>query len=636
MPWDDDLSQGQRIPASHVGEHARLLAGPGTGKSRCLNRRIVYLIEELNVRPRQILALTFTRAAAAELRNRLTAQLPASVGLPRISTIHSYSLSLLLTGQGGGRLPQPLRIADDYEERHIIQEDLKRILGLARIQEIQDLLNDLSADWETLCADQPQWQQRFVNPRFLGAWEEHRRVFGYLLRAELVYQLRHAIEEGAAERDSRVRHVLIDEYQDLNPCDLAVVRSLVSHDIELFVAGDDDQSIYGFRHANPDGIRNFQAEYEPSQNLELEVCMRCDSSILDVAIYVAEQDPRREPKNLRCRDGAGQGSVQILNFPRQDSEAAGIAALCEWLIDDQQILPGEILILLRSNRFDRFSNPIRTALEGRQIPVTTLANPLAVLNRAEGRHFICLLRILHDRNDHLAWRTILEVRDNNIGETAFIRLYDIARQQGEQFCGALFRVAQNQELVPRLGQRIQHEVEEISTAIEVIREEDYPAVRDLVEAVAEEQIDDNNERAAVLRLLNQVIENADIEDLNGLLRGINASLGNYEQDREEGCVSIMTMHQAKGLSADAVLVAAAEDEYIPGRASGAEVDDERRLLYVSLTRARHYLYVTHCHRRTGAQQHSGRSPSRQDRHLTRFLSGGPVRSVRGRHYISNL
>jgi DNA helicase-2/ATP-dependent DNA helicase PcrA len=509
-------------------------------------------------------------------------------------------------------------------------------LGVRRILEIQALLNALSADWETLDADQPGWRQRFVNPDFVGVWEEHRRVFGYLLRSELVYQLRHAFEEGAVERDGQIEHVLVDEYQDLNPCDLAVIQNLVGEDVELFVAGDDDQSIYGFRHANPEGIRSFLQEYVPSRALELETCMRCDRSILDLATYVARQDPRRVPKHLVCREEADEGVVGILGFPEQDYEAAGIAALCHWLIDNQGLLPEEILILVRSNRHNRFSSPIRTALEGRGLPVTTVTDPLAVLDRVEGRHFLCLLRLLHSRSDHLAWRTILEVRDNQIGETAFSRLYDIAYQSGDQFCDTLFRVAHNPVLIPRLGPRIRNEVEQINATVVGIQEAEYPNLQGLVEAVAHEHIEDDDERTEVLGLLNRVIENAEIEELNDLLRSINASLGDYEQDREEGCVSIMTMHQAKGLSADAVVVAVAEDEYLPGRAMGTEVDDERRLLYVSLTRARHYLYVTHCNRRTGAQQRSGRSPNRQDRRLTRFLSGGPVRSVRGTVYIDGL
>jgi superfamily I DNA/RNA helicase len=126
------------------------------------------------------------------------------------------------------------------------------------------------------------------------------------------------------------------------------------------------------------------------------------------------------------------------------------------------------------------------------------------------------------------------------------------------------------------------------------------------------------------------------QDLEDLLRALNVSLGDAEQELQEGAINIMTMHQAKGLTADAVVIVAAEDEYIPGRAEGAAVDDERRLLYVSLTRARRYLYVTHCRQRTGQQAHTGRNPGTHQRTLTRFLSGGPVISENGSVFLSGL
>lgn len=121
-----------------------------------------------------------------------------------------------------------------------------------------------------------------------------------------------------------------------------------------------------------------------------------------------------------------------------------------------------------------------------------------------------------------------------------------------------------------------------------------------------------------------------------LLRAINVSVENAEQEVEVGSVNIITMHQAKGLSADVVFIVAAEDEYIPGRAEGDSIGDERRLLYVSLTRARHFLYITHCGERTGPQRHSGRASGRTRRHLTQFLSGGPVRPVAGHTYVGSL
>ncbi|MBE3133987.1 MAG: UvrD-helicase domain-containing protein, partial [Acidobacteria bacterium] len=187
MAWDTDLLREQRTAARHTGNHARLLAGPGTGKTLTLTRHVCYLVEAQNVSPDEILAVTFTRAAARELRQRVQAELGAGAS-PRISTLHSFALrQLLRNARLMTALPQPLRIADDWEERQIILEDLKALLTLDTIKNTRKLLNELSADWQSLIADEDDWERRFPDPRFLAAWQEHRTVYGYALRAELVY-----------------------------------------------------------------------------------------------------------------------------------------------------------------------------------------------------------------------------------------------------------------------------------------------------------------------------------------------------------------------------------------------------------------------------------------------------------------
>jgi DNA helicase-2/ATP-dependent DNA helicase PcrA len=579
------------------------------------------------------MALTFTRAATAELKRRIQMELGENADPPAVSTLHSFALRTILRHGAATHLPQPVRIADDYEERWIIEEELKQILDLARVDEARDLLRQLSADWEQLT---PGWEARFPNPPFLGAWREHREIYGYTLRAELVYQLKLALEEEEIERHDAASHVLIDEYQDLNACDMAVVRHLAAIGAELYVAGDDDQSIYGFRYANPDGIRRFDQEYEPSASLQLAECRRCDRAILGLGMYVAEQDPRRVGKELRPTDDAGQGEVQILRFRNQREEARGISRICNWLVNNQGLEPEQILILLRTDRNRQFSSPIRAALESLELPVITVADPLRPLEEPEGRHFLCLLRLVANTNDHLAWRTILEVRRNGIGENAFHALYELARQNGQRFSDAINAVSANPSLISRFGSRIRREVISIREAVQTAAAQEIDDLAAFIRSMADSHISDAEDRDQVMSVFDRVLSGAEIDDLEQFLRAINVSLNGAEQDTEEDHINIMTMHQAKGLSADAVILAAPEDEYVPGRAEGEALNDERRLLYVSLTRARHYLFVTYCRRRTGAQMHSGRTSGTATRTLTRFLTGGPIPSRGGDEYIAGL
>jgi len=432
------------------------------------------------------------------------------------------------------------------------------------------------------------------------------------------------------------QYVLIDEYQDLNACDLFIVRSLAELNSEIYSAGDDDQSIYGFRFANPDGIRRFTNDYNPSSDLKLEICQRCRKEILDYGLFVAKQDPRRIEKTIEPKGEAERGDVYVLSFLNQGKEANGIAELCNWLIYSQGVSPDEVLILLRTDRNSQFSNPIRDALANRNIPVGTVSNPLEPLNYEQGRELLCLMRLTVNPADHLAWRTILTLGNRGIGKQTFSKLYDLARRDGIKFSEILQKVKELPSLLPRNGDRISEKVKEIEEFLAEIGTPEKENLQSWIDNLANKVIQNESERQEVLALFSRVMELGEAESLEDLLRALNVSLGDAEQEKEKGKVAIMTVHQAKGLSADAVIVAAAEDEYIPGRASGEAIDDERRLLYVSLTRAKKYLYVTFCQRRTGQQRHSGRNPGRLQRTFTTFLSGGPHRPQDGVVFISSL
>ena len=636
MRWNEGLSPEQEVAAKHIGSHARLLAGPGTGKTRTMTSRVTYLVEEQDVPASEILALTFTRAAASELRNRVTTLLEERA-VPQVSTLHSFALRSILQSGAGNRLPSPIRIADDYEERWIIEEDIKRILDLDRVDHARDLIALLSADWETLVADVDDWEQRFPNPQFLGAWKEHRTIYGYTLRAELVYQLKRALEEGAVTLSNSPKHVLIDEYQDFNSCDLSIVRSLARSGAEIYVAGDDDQSIYGFRYADPGGIRRFTSEYEGSADLSLTECHRCGQNILTIAQFIAGQDNRRVEKPLApCRD-SGPGEVHLLRFGDYDEEALGIAAIARWLVDAQRVPIDRILVLMRSDMYQKFSDPIRVAFEGEGIPASTVEDPLVVLDSRTGRIFLSLLRLMTNSEDSLAWRDLIKHRDNRLGAQAISSIYEMARNRGTTFYRALPLIAETPSLLERQGLQVKSEYEAISSELGRLREE-YERMESLLdftgwmltEFIAAEDVE------GILEVVHDVISENAVTSTEELLHDLTTPIREAEQVRVEGKVNIMTMHQAKGLDAEAVFVVAAEDEYIPGRAEGSSIDDERRLLYVSMTRARSFLYITHCIRRTGGQRHTGRSSGSVTRTLTQFLSGGLLISTPAEDYLNQL
>jgi DNA helicase-2/ATP-dependent DNA helicase PcrA len=651
MAWHTDLLDDQLEAASHEGSPARLLAGPGTGKTLVLTRRIVWLIKERGVDPQEISALTFTRSAAFELRKRVSQEIKTSPG-PRISTLHSFALrQLLRNSKLAPDLPKPLRIADDWEERNIIEEDLKFLLKVKDVREIRDKVQQLSADWQTLDAERADWSKRFPDPKFIGAWQEHRSAYGYLLRSELVYQLKRSFEQHEDfQLEGPPKYLLVDEYQDLNRCDLAVIRLAVERGAEIYAAGDDDQSIYGFRKAHPEGIRRFPKDCSGARRLSLKVCKRCDSSILSLGLFVAEQDPRRLPKVIQPEKSRGPGTVKILRFSGQNSEATAVAKICRALHERCAYDLDDILILLRTDRNRVFSSQFRAALAAQNVPVTTARTDSGPFDSPLGRQLLAFLRLALNPSDHLAWRTLLELRPNKLGEKAIQTLHELGRNRGLTFSEALRLVSETPTVVRRFGKFIAKEVALVEKVLKRIpvEEEGKHETEEASEAADPENllqgihklaravIPDPGHRKEVVVEIGDLVEKTGIGTIAELLRSVETSSEDLEQEVEHGKVSILTMHKAKGLTAKAVFAVACEDEYVPGRAEGSDINDERRLLYVSLTRAAHHLFITYCEERTGVQRHTGRTAGQSARHLTRFLRHGPIAPISGMTYANDV
>ena len=626
MAWNDGLLSEQEQAASHFGSHACMLAGPGTGKTLTLTRRVLFLIEERGISPSEILVLTFTRAAASELRKRIGDVLNNHEESPQISTLHAFALRQLVVNSGVvERIPSPVRVADDWEERHVILEDLKSRLSY-RLKDVAKRFLELSNDWDTLKADNPEWHERFVDPTFLGAWQEHRNIYGYTMRSELVYQVKRSLQQsGNFKVDSNFTHVLVDEYQDLNLCDLAVIREILNQGPELFTTGDDDQSIYGFRHAHPAGIRRFDKDYTPSKLLSLSTCVRCDHSIIQLAEFVANLDPDRLQKDLKPRQGAGKGQVAILRSEDQIKEADAVARLCEFLVSDKGCNYGDILILLRNDHNGTYSKPICKALRNHDIPISLESdNPMDL---DDGRRLKSIFQLIADPYDSLSIRTWLQLAQG-IGDNTINELYEYAQQHNCRFARAAQFVQQNESVLPQFGPRVRQEMDCL-TEIRTTEVTHFEGTNDstdsdeflvTLERLGAAVIAQSDTRGKVMEYLQRIVEEAGVSTLRELITTLSASDSRIEPASDDKSINIMTMHKAKGLTAVAVIVVAAEEEVIPGQRDGLNRDDERRLLYVSLTRAKKHLFVTYCDQRTGQQQYKGG----KSRNLTSFLQDSPI------------
>lgn len=618
-----DATNDQINAIDHIGSHARLLAGPGTGKTKTLTRRVLSLILQHNITPDSILLLTFTRLAAAQLREEIKKVLePLDKELPQISTLHSFALKQILYNSGHvDALPSPIRIADDWEERFIIQEDLKKALNLKDIGEVKKLINQLSTDWETLRIDEVGWEQQFPNAAFLGAWRNHTERYGETLRAELVYQLKRQLNQNRDfVLDKEYKHILIDEYQDLNACDLAIVNELAKRGAELFVAGDDDQSIYGFRFASPAGIRNFPQAYDNVKKLALEICFRCDKNILQSAEFVASLDPARLPKPTKSRDQAEDGDVLIVGFKEQNHEAELVAKKIKDLIS-KGTKPDEITILLRSDHNGSLSKPIIDALKKLEVEVSLATDSELEFNDLY-RTVLSVIRLVVDPQDNLAWRTLIQIQKNGLGSECISGIDKVAQSKGVRFSAALREIFDDPALLARFGQKCAKFYSDISKQIEEFSKIEKPV--DAVNKIIETYVVETNMKEQITKYLNDILLAQEECKLADLVKTVSASSEMIEQETKENAVNILTMHQAKGLTFDVCFIVGAEDEFIPGRNTGDREGDERRLLYVSMTRARHKLLITYCNKRTGQQRHLGSNSGTEKRTLTRFLKDSKI------------
>lgn len=640
MAWDKELLPEQKEAAGHIGSHARLLAGPGTGKTRTLTQRVCFLIEECSVLPENIQVITFTRAAAGELRKRVASETNCEP-LPNVSTLHSFALTELLRNSELVRtLPLPLRIADDWEERNIIKEDLKKLVDLGRIEEVTKLLTHMESGWESLTVDEASWEENFPNAEFIRIWQQHRKIYGYTLRSELVYQLRNILErQEKFNFRTPIKYLLVDEYQDLNRCDLDIIKYFSNSGAEVYIAGDDDQSIYGFRNAHPNGIRNFTNEYNEVSKFKLEICMRCAKGILNIALSTLKEHPDRIDKNTKCPKDKEAGEVRILHFDDEEKEASGIANICYYLINSVKINPADILILLRSDRGRVFSKPICESLEHLGIPVQRDEGDVSDPNF---QMCLCFLRLLLEPDDSLSWRVLIQKRHNNVGQVIIAAVYKFACDNGYTFAQALKSIFYGYDTVDTAyDNKISKAVADIFFYLKQIEDlfesKSFASSGELFEKICStaELLYDKNIADQILSKVKIILDAHEPKSVSELVRLLESEADEIGAVISDDKVNLLTMHKAKGLDAEVVIIVAADDEYIPGNAEGDDIFEQGRLLYVSLTRARSQLYITHCKRRTGTQVRRGRE-NYGLRSLSRFFANSGRASHNGQYFVSRL
>ena len=433
--------------AAKDGAHQiRLVAGPGTGKSSTIERRVAHLLNS-NVNPKRVFVISFTRATTAELSGRIAAFCAAqpcarAAADVSVSTMHSLALRLLRSAAVLATLfPDDPIVLDDWKREKVYDVELAAALGSTptRASEVR-LAHD--AQWQTLNPDltaQPPITLDEIT-RFNTFHATRRNLFCFVLPGEVVYECVTRIQQGAITADQipAIEHLVVDEYQDLNACDQEFVRLLVSQNAILFIAGDDDQSIYSFRHADPRGIVDFTAVYPTAKTHVLTDCFRCTPAVLNAARQLIQFNPNRIPKQSHSLYQASEppvaGKLFVWSFQTAQAEANGIASSCEDLVSNEMAGKEDQIIILITNRRLQL-NILTTALANRGVNFDTPPG-IAIRDEQPLRAVYSILSILNDvstgSHDYVVHRTLLS-QLHGVGVTTAMQIGDLCIRNNQNF-----------------------------------------------------------------------------------------------------------------------------------------------------------------------------------------------------------
>ena len=616
----DNLNPEQLQAVTLPSQHALILAGAGSGKTRVLTTRIAWLIHTGNVSPAGVLAVTFTNKAAKEMLTRISAMLPVSTRGMWIGTFHGLCNRMLRAHHRDAGLPQSFQILDSQDQLAFV----KRVLKAMNVDEnrfpprqVQWFINDQKEEGlrpNEVAPGRDEFNRRARE--IYAAYDEQTRKEGVADFPELLlrcYELLQRNEVLRTHYQARFRHILVDEFQDTNRLQYKWLKLLAGQENALFAVGDDDQSIYRFRGANVGNMADFEREFKVGNVIRLEQNYRSHGNILNAANALISHNRRRLGKNLWTAAGEGE--------PLRVYEAQTDGYEANWMAEEIQALARdgfarrEIAVLYRSNAQSRV---IEHALFSARIPYRVYGG-LRFFERQEVKHALAYLRLLASPDDDTSFLRVVNFPARGIGARSVEALQDAAQSRGVSLWQAAAElggkagttVSSFVKLVTALRESTQglplpEVVEHVIDGSGLVAH--YKAERDgadrvenlgeLVNAAAAFEQDDSS--------VTQFADDATgadatpLDPLDAFLA--HAALESGESQAAEGAdaVQLMTVHSAKGLEFHVVFISGLEEGLFPHEQSVTEDDgleEERRLMYVALTRARTRLYLSYAQSR---------------------------------------
>ncbi|MDQ3405936.1 MAG: DNA helicase PcrA [Actinomycetota bacterium] len=636
----DDLNDQQRRAVEHIGSPLLVVAGAGSGKTRVLTRRIAYLLGERDVHPGQVMAITFTNKAAAEMKERVADLVGRRANAMWVSTFHSMCVRVLRREAKTLGMTSSFSIYDADDSRRLItlvardlDLDPKRYPARTLSVHISNLKNELLT-----AEDGSKNATNDLERRVAEVYVEYQRRLGEANAMDFddlimrTVGLLQGFPDVAEYYHRRFRHVLVDEYQDTNHAQYTLVRELVGRGVndvppaELCVVGDADQSIYAFRGATIRNIVEFERDYPQATTVMLEQNYRSTQTILDAANAVISRNPNRRDKRLWTALGQGEKIVAYVGDNEHD-EAAFIAGEIDRLVDAGEANNSDVAVFYRTNNQSRVFEEIFIRLG---LPYRVVGG-VRFYERREVRDALAYLRLLANPDDTVSLRRIINVPKRGIGERAEACVSTHAERERVSYAAALRDAAEGKValLNPRSQRAIAAFVEMMDGLGRFV--DDGQDVAEILDAVldqtgyrAELEASDDPQDASRLENLTELVTVArefteqppavapdeppadmapidigvpEAGSLAAFLERVSlvADADSIPDAEDGGVVTLMTLHTAKGLEYPVVFCTGWEDGIFPhlrALSDPVELAEERRLAYVGITRARERLYLS--------------------------------------------
>ncbi|KAF0191847.1 MAG: DNA helicase II / ATP-dependent DNA helicase PcrA [Gammaproteobacteria bacterium] len=623
----DPLNDAQREAVAAPADSMLVLAGAGSGKTRVLVHRIAWLIQTEGLSPYGILAVTFTNKAAAEMRARIEQLLGAPLGGMWVGTFHGMAHRLLRAHWREARLPQTFQILDSEDQYRVIRRVLKALSldeGQWAPKKIQGYINGRKDEGLRAAHIDDQndpYLQQMV--RIYRAYQESCERSGLVDFAELllrVHELWRECPDVLQSYQQRFHHILVDEFQDTNTLQYAWLRRLAGDSGRMFVVGDDDQSIYGWRGARIENIHRFNKDYAGARVVRLEQNYRSTATILQAANALIAHNTGRLGKKLWTSGEEGEPLSLYRAYNEMDEARYVVDRIDDWVSRGNR--RSEVAILYRSNAQSRV---FEEALLAKRMPYRVYGG-LRFFERAEIKNALAYLRLIANRDDDASFERIVNTPTRGIGERSLQSVRDHARAQQLSLWRATLALCDGGALASRVTSALRVFIDLIDTmthdtdSFELAERVDHVIRRSgLLDDYRNERSEKSQARVENLEELvtaaRQFAFDAEIgmQPLDAFLAHAALEAGDTEAEAWEDCVQLMTLHTAKGLEFPVVFLCGAEEGLFPHQMSVNEpgrLEEERRLCYVGMTRAMRHLYISHAESRRIHGQDTYPSPSR--------------------------